>query len=272
MKKFTCFLALTVALLADNLEQIKLTKTIKIGIREALPPLSIQNADGVSSGFEVELAKASGKEIVGEDGKIELVVLKANERIPFLKENKIDIAVANLAQTKERENDVDFSVPYLLSDLAVLTHKGSAIKQIEQLSGKKILYTKGTTSEEYKNSGKLNADWIECEGKIECFNMLQNDEADAYMSTNILLANLQLNDDKVELGIPRIAGNSSPTCVGVKKGNKELINEVDKAIFKLSDSGFFTQQYTDYLEPYFQNTVGKNYLILEGFYKTLQFK
>ena len=102
--------------------------------------------------------------------------------------------------------------------------------------------------------------------------MLQNDEADAYMSTNILLANLQLNDDKVELGIPRIAGNSSPTCVGVKKGNKELINEVDKAIFKLSDSGFFTQQYPDYLEPYFQNTVGKNYLILEGFYKTLQFK
>lgn len=272
MKKLAYFLVLATALLADNLEQIQSSKTIIIGIREALPPFSSQNAEGESSGFEVELAKAIGKEIVGKDGKIQFVVLKPNERIPFLKENKIDIAVANFAQTKERENDVEFSVPYLLNDLSVLTHKSSQIKQIEDLSGKKILYTKGTTSEEYKKSGNINAEWIECGGKIECFNMLQNHEADAYMSINVIIANLELDDENIELGIPRVGGSSSQTCVGALKGNKELISEVDKAIFKLSENGFFTQQYTDYLEPYFKNTINKNYLILDGFYKTLQFK
>ena len=58
MKKLAYFLVLATALLADNLEQIQSSKTIRIGIREALPPFSSQNAEGESSGFEVELAKA----------------------------------------------------------------------------------------------------------------------------------------------------------------------------------------------------------------------
>lgn len=102
--------------------------------------------------------------------------------------------------------------------------------------------------------------------------MLQNNEADAYMSINVIIANLELDDENIELSIPRVGGSSSQTCVGALKGNKELISAVDKAIFKLSENGFFTQQYTDYLEPYFKNTINKNYLILDGFYKTLQFK
>ncbi|MBQ9291791.1 MAG: transporter substrate-binding domain-containing protein [Campylobacter sp.] len=272
MKK-TIFLLMVFlgCLFGQTLQEIQDSKTIRIGVRKSLPPFSDQDASGNMSGFEVELAKAIGKKILGDGGNIELVVIEAKDRVPMLVNNQADLMIANLVQTPEREKSVDFSVPYLSSYLSVLSRKGDNIRKLIDLNSKRILYIPGTTTEEFKNEGSLKADWVECMHVSECHKKLKANEADGYMHINILIAFLPFIDTSVELGIKAIGSQLGNTCVGVQKNNKELLEAVNRAIFDLSKDGFFRDQFTTILDPFYRGSIDKNFLLLDDLYKVLDF-
>lgn len=270
MKKyFFLLLAFVGGLFAQTLQDIKDSKTIRIGVRRALPPYSDQDQNGNLIGFEVELAKALGKKILGDDGKIDLIVIEAKDRVPMLVNNQLDLVTANLVQTAEREKQVDFSVPYLSSYLSVLTRKGEGITKVSDLNGKKVLYIPGTTTVEFKNKNEIDATWVECSGIGDCHQKLKNGDGDAYMHINILIASLPHIDTSVELAIKAIGSELGNTCVGVQKGNKELLSVINKAIYELSHEGFFREQYEHILDPFYRGSISKNFLLLDDLYKLL---
>lgn len=89
MKKiFLSFAILSSFVVANTLEQIQSSKSVRIGVRYKLPPFSNQDENNNPEGFEVELAKAVGKALVGDGGKIELVILNAKERVEMLESKK----------------------------------------------------------------------------------------------------------------------------------------------------------------------------------------
>lgn len=271
MRKILALLMfLTTFIFANTLQEIQTSKTIRIGIRNALPPFSDQDKQGVSHGFEVELAKAIGKELVGNDGTVELIVIEAKDRIPFLEQNKVDLMIANLINTPERAKRVDFSMPYLSSYLSVLTRKEDKITKLSDLQGKNLLFIKGTTTESFMDEDKIKkVNWLECSGKMDCFNKIRNKEADGYVHINILIANLPLIDNTTELGVKAINDQIGYGCVGIQKYNDKLREAVDKALLKLAQEGFFADQYENYLEPFYRGTIAKNHLLLEDLYKML---
>lgn len=269
-KVFTLFIFLTTFIFANTLQEIQTSKTIRIGIRNALPPFSDQDKQGVSHGFEVELAKAVAEKIVGNDGKVELIVIDAKDRIPFLEQNKVDLMIANLINTPERAKRVDFSIPYLSSYLSILTRKEDKITKLNELNGKNLLFIKGTTTEDFIAEDKIKkANWLECSGKMDCFNKIKNKQADGYVHINILIANLPLIDNSTELGIESITDQIGYGCVGIQKYNDKLREAVDEALLKLAQEGFFADQYENYLEPFYRGTIAKNHLLLEDLYKML---
>lgn len=269
-KILTILTVLTAVTFANSLQEIQKSKIIKIGIRHALPPFSDQDKSGNSHGFEVELAKAVGQKIVGKDGFVRLIVIEANERVPFLEQNKVDLVIGNLVNTPERAKKVDFSTPYLSSYLSVLTRTEDNIEHLRQLNGKKLLYIKGTTTEEFMQTKRIKqATWNECSGKLDCFNKIRNKEADGYVHINILIANLPLIDNTTELGIEKINDQIGYGCVGIQKNNTELKDAVNTALYELSQENFFAEQYKNYLEPFYRGTIEKEHLLLDDLYKMM---
>ncbi|MBQ7675362.1 MAG: transporter substrate-binding domain-containing protein [Campylobacter sp.] len=253
-----------------SLQEIQESKKVKIGIRAKLPPFSNQDENGISDGFEVSLAKEIAKKLVGEDGEIEFIVLNAKDRIPMLESGEIDIAVANFTKTPERAKKVDFSTPYLSNTQAVITRKIDKIENIKDLSGKRMLVTKATTSDDWLqiNAQKYGLEVVYCNSVKECGQALADDEGDGYIHTNILNAAVPLNNDDLEMGIKSIGGLDY-VCAGVVKGNTDLLKVINDTIIELSATNFFKDVYDDTFEAFYKGTVDRKHLLLDDLYKAL---
>ncbi|CZE45787.1 transporter substrate-binding domain-containing protein [Campylobacter geochelonis] len=265
MKKIlTIILLSAIFVFGNDLATIQKTKTIRIGVRLAQPPFSQLNDSKEFVGFEVELAKKIGEDIVGKDGKVELIGVNAGDRIPFLNENKADLMIANFSKTPEREKQVLFSMPYLTNNTAVVSKKSSGIKRVADLYNVKVLVIPNTTTDEWiQKKGGFNI--VYCSNTKDCFDKLQSGEGDAYIHTNILLAYLPLIDSSLELSI-KVVGELEFIGAAVAKGNDDLMQAVNNQILELSKNGFFKQAYNDTLNPFYKGTIDKKYLLLDDLY------
>ncbi len=98
---------------ADTLADVKAKGTLTIGVKNDYPPYGFLNDKGEIVGFEVDLGKYIAKELLGPEGKVELVPVVAANRIEFLNSGRIDIILATLGVTEERGKVVDFSEYYV---------------------------------------------------------------------------------------------------------------------------------------------------------------
>src|SRR3546814_4298880 len=69
-------------------------------------------------------------------------------RIPELEQGRVDILLAELTETPERAKVVDYSHPYFVTGAKVMVKKAADIKGIDDLAGRKISTTKGSTMEQ----------------------------------------------------------------------------------------------------------------------------
>lgn len=252
-----CFFATQIC--ANSLDEIMQKGELKIGVRKDFPPLGSLNS-GELDGFEVQLANEIGKVILKNGGKITLIPISGKDRIPMFQNNQIDLAIASMAVTPQREKEIDFSIPYLTTNMLIVSKKSDNIKNIGDFRGKTLLIISGTTSEEYINSEKMTFSDINiktCESLQNCFKMLNNGEADGYFHAILTIAILPLLDNDYELSIPMI-GSSDRVAVGVSKGNKELLEAVNSEILNLVKSDFFKNAYNDTFKVYYRGTLEKN--------------
>lgn len=256
------------ALFARNLEEIKAANEIRIGVRTDFPPFS-QIKDGEFTGFEVELAKAIGNKILGNKGKVVLVGVEARDRIPMLKNDQIDIMVANFTMTDERKKEVDFSFPYLLDFMGILAPSNSNLNKLSSFEDKKLLVISGTTSDEFLKSNKSkfkNIKLIRCENLYDCLTKLKNKEGDGYFHTVFSLANIAVVDSAFTITNKAI-GHPDYIACGIKKGNSSLLNAVNDAIVKLSKEDFFTKAYDETFKIHYKGTIDKKYFLVDDIYR-----
>ena len=149
MKLLLAMLLPFIVAFADSLEQIRSKGIVRIGVYDGQPPFSELN-DGTFEGFEVTMAQAIANDLFGEKGgRIELVPMKVEDRIPALVNNRVDIVIATITITPERAQQIDFSTPYFSVNLGVLTRKADRIKSLADLKEKRILLESGGTGEAF---------------------------------------------------------------------------------------------------------------------------
>lgn len=123
---FIIFLALSLNLAAQNINANE--KVLIVGTKEA-PPFSFKNIDGKWIGISIELWENIATEM-GLEYKYEEHTLK--ELLDGMANNSLDVAVAAITLTTEREEIFDFTHPYYNTGLgiAVPTIKGSVWKSV----------------------------------------------------------------------------------------------------------------------------------------------
>ena len=114
----------------SSVEQIKKNGKIKVGVFSDKPPFGYVDKNGKNQGYDVVLAHRLAKDLLGDENKVEFVLVEAASRVEFLQSNKVDVILANFTVTDERKEVVDYALPYMKVSLGVVSPNGKVITDV----------------------------------------------------------------------------------------------------------------------------------------------
>ena len=194
-----------------TLEKINRTGTLTIGTRTGSPPVRLrQQAERVgraspsiwsSSLIQPEVSKKLGKPI-----KLEKKESTPATRIPLLSSSAVDLIAGTMTDTRPRRDSVDFSLTFFVTGAQFLVKKGSPIKGIQDIGGKRIAAQQGSTNARIIRERVPTAQLREFPDQPAGFQALAQGQVDAYTNDGIQLAGL-----KAKAPEPGRMGRSSAT-------------------------------------------------------------
>lgn len=244
----------------SSLEQIKERDKIIIGVFGDKPPFGYVK-NGESVGFDVYIAKRVAKELLGDDGKVEFVLVEAQNRVEYPNSNRVDIIFANFTKTHEREEKVDFALPYMKVALGVVSKDG-VIKNVNDLKDKTLIVNKGTTADTYFSKNHPEVKLLKFDQNTEAFMALKDGRGDALAHDNLLLFAWAKSNEGYDVGIEHL-GNDDVIAPAVKKGNVELLNALNEILVKLGNERFIREAYDATLKEVYGEKIKPESIIIE---------
>ncbi|MGG7144796.1 cysteine ABC transporter substrate-binding protein [Clostridium nigeriense] len=238
----------------SSIEEIKAAGKVRIGVFSDKPPFGYVDEKGENQGYDVYLAKRIAKDLLGDENKVEFILVEAANRVEYLESNKVDIILANFTVTPERKEKVDFATPYMKVSLGVVSLDGFPIKSVEDLKGKKLLVNKGTTAEAYFTKNYPDIELVKFEQNTETFAALTDGRGDALAHDNTLLFAWAKENPGYTTFISSL-GDEDAIAPAVKKGDTELLEWLNDEIDTLTKDGFFKEAFEKTLEPAYGDTV-----------------
>jgi polar amino acid transport system substrate-binding protein len=110
-----------------------------VGTRSTTIGFGFKDAKGELIGFDIDLAKAIAKGLLGDEKKIEFEVFPGGaERVPALVSGRVDIVVSQFSVFESRAQVLDFSLPYCNSDFSAIVKANSPYTKHKDLNGKVV--------------------------------------------------------------------------------------------------------------------------------------
>jgi glutamate transport system substrate-binding protein len=213
---------------------------IRIGTKFDQPGLGNISLDTEEpEGFDVEIGKLiAGKLGIGEDD-IEWVETVSANREAFIASDRVDIVIATYTINDERKAQVDFAGPYYVAGQDLLVKKDdNSIKGPDDLAGKKVCATAGSTPIQRIRDSYPDAEPVEFDTYTECVDQLEADQIDAVSTDDIILAGYAA-DPKYD-GLFRVVGETfseEPYGIGLKKGDTAFRNFLNDTLEEAYDDG-----------------------------------
>ena len=247
---------------SSTIEQLKQAGKVRIGVFSDKPPFGYVDSQGKSQGFDVEIAKAITKDLLGDENKAEYVLVEAANRVEYLTSNKVDIILANFTVTPARAEVVDFAKPYMKVALGVVSKDGAVITDVNQLKGKTLLINKGTTADAYFTKNYPDIKLLKFEQNIETFEALRDGRGDALAHDNTLLFAWAKENSGFTVGVKNL-GDQDFIAPAVKKGDVELLNWLNAEIENLGKQGVLKQAYKKTLKPIYGDAITEADVVVE---------
>ena len=231
----------------SSIEEIKKNGTIKIGVFSDKAPFGYVDSNGKNQGFDVYVAKRFAKDLLGDESKVEFVLVDAASRVAYLESKKVDIIMANFTVTDERKQKVDFTNPYMKVSLGVVSPDGAKITSEDQLKGKKVIVAKGTTAETYMTKNHPDVELVKFEQYSEIFQALKDKRGDAILSDNTEVIAWAKENPGFTVGIPSL-GSADTIAPAVTKGNTELKDWINTELETIGKENFVHKAYDETLK------------------------
>lgn len=245
-----------------SIEDIKKNGTIKIGVFSDKAPFGYVDSDGKNQGFDVYIAKRFAKDLLGDESKVEFVLVDAASRVSYLESKKVDIIMANFTVTDERKQKVDFANPYMKVSLGIVSPDGAKISSEDQLKGKKVIVAKGTTAETYMTKNHPDVELVKYEQYSEIFQALKDKRGDAILSDNTEVIAWAKENPGFTVGVPSL-GSADTIAPAVTKGNTELKDWINTELETLGKENFVHKAYDETLKSVY-GAEFEDSLVVEG--------
>lgn len=239
MKKAFVLAALAVSTAAFAAQ----AETIRFGIDGNYPPFAKQGADGKLQGFDVDMAYAL---CTAMKVTCDIVPQDWDGLIPALNANKFDAILSSMSITDERKKAVDFSNKYYNTPSRMIAKAGSKVEQAA-FKGKKIGVLRASTQEKFAKDfwGKSGANIVSYGKAPEGFLDLKSGRIDG-MFVDSVVGETDFLKSPQGKGFAFVGQDFSDkkyfgtgAGIAVKKGNKALIERLNKAIEQVRKDGSY---------------------------------
>jgi glutamate/aspartate transport system substrate-binding protein len=184
--------------LTGTLKNIKDTGAITLGFRDSSIPFSYLDDNQKPIGYAMDICykivDAVKKELKLDKLEVKLNPVTSSTRIPLLANGTIDLECGSTTNNVERQKQIAYTNTHFLTASRYVTKKAAKINSIDDLKGKSVVSTAGTTNikqlTEANAARSLNINIIPAKDHAEAFLMVETDRAVAFVMDDILLASL----------------------------------------------------------------------------------
>ena len=256
-------LSLSAGALADararSLDEIKESGKLVIGVFSDKKPFGYVDEYGEYQGYDVYFARRLAQDLGVE---LELVSVDAPNRVEYLTSAKVDIILANFTVTPERAEVVDFALPYMKVALGVVSPDAALITSIEDLRGKKLIVSKGTTAETWFTANEPEVELLKFDTYTETFNALLDGRGDALSTDNTEVLAWAIENPGFTVGIETL-GSLDTIAPAVQKGNDTVLAFINDEIKALAAEQFFHADYEATLKDVYGDAVDPDNLVVD---------
>lgn len=230
----------------DDLSKIKAAGVIRIGTEGNYSPFTYHDAKGALVGFDVEIAQEIGKRI---GVKVAFTEGPWDGLIAGLDANRYDAVINEVTITQARKEKYDFSDPYGATKAVLIVRSGEKnIKGFADLKGKKVVANLTTT---YAQLARDNGATVESSDLP--FDLVSQKRADATINDRLFFLDYLKQKPKTALKIVAEHTDVDYQGVIVRKGNPELVAEINKALKALKADG----RYLEISKKYFGEDISR---------------
>lgn len=232
--------------LSGTLKKINDNGVIVVGHRESSVPFSYydnqQKVVGYSQDYSNAIVNAIKAKLNKPDLQVKMIPITSQNRIPLLQNGTYDFECGSTTNNLERQKQVAFSDTIFVIGTRLLVKKDGPIKDFDDLKGKTVVVTSGTTSEillhKLNDEKKMEMRIISAKDHGDSFRTLETGRAVAFMMDDALLAGERAKAKKPDnweiLGTPQ--SKEAYGCM-LRKEDPQFKALVDDTIVKAQSSG-----------------------------------
>lgn len=221
----------------DDLTKITERNELIVGVRDDTMPFGFRDKNGNLVGLDIDLAKIIAKNIVGNENKIKFVPVTASNRIEKLSSGEVDILIATMSITDQRQQILYFSSPYYIAGQAILTKKSNNAIGLRDFKGKKLIVVFGSTSERNLKTNVPEVEVIGFKTYTEAYNALKSGKADGIVSDDTILIGYALNDTTLKILPKRYSQEPYAIAFRKEKESERLLERVNYIIDNMESTG-----------------------------------
>ena len=256
MKRFATALLITLAMALgaqqaiaqSTLEKIDKSGVLTIGTRTGSPPFGFIDKNNQWVGFSIDLVEQAILPLVakklGKQVKLEKKESTPQTRIPLLTSNAVDLIAETMTDTRARRESVDFSLTYFITGAQFLARKGTVIKGIQSIAGKRVAAQQGSTNARIIRERAPTAKLIEFPDQPAAFQALAQKQVEAYANDGIQLAGLKAKAPRPDEW--QIVGeffSYEPYGMAMRKNDSDFRHMVNLGLMEAIESGKYFELY-----------------------------
>jgi glutamate/aspartate transport system substrate-binding protein len=243
--------------MANTLEKAKTTGKFTLAYRESSIPFSYLGEDGKPLGFGWEMCKLIAEEVKKQSGRKDLVVesqaVTSQNRIPLIQNGTVDVECGSTTNNSERGKQVTFAINYFYTGTRFLVKADSGIKSINDLKGKKVVSTTGTTNYQIlrnlNDEKKYGFELLGAKDHADALLMVESGMANAFGMDDILLYGLKASSkESAKLAVVGESIQVEPYAIMFRKDDPKFQALVNKVITNSMKSGEFEKAYKKWFQ------------------------
>lgn len=227
----TCLSLVSTVGNAGVLENIKVRGTLTVCIWPDYFGISYRNPKtGVLQGFDIDMSKAFASDL---GVKLSYVNTNFGKFMDLLEQGVCDIAMMGSGVTQARKQRIDFSEPYLRSDVYFITTKANqALQSVSDLdrAGVVIAVQRGTYMEPFAKDFFKNAKISVVSGPGSRELEVETGRADAFATDYPYSQKLLSNTDWARLIRPTTTLKTTDYAYAVRKGDPTWLSRVNEFV------------------------------------------
>lgn len=267
-------LATAAPVLAETvLEKIKRTGVLTAGTRGTAIPFAFINEKNEWIGFSIDLLEAIRARLekkLGKPIKLEKKEVTPENRVQFVANRTIDVECGSTTYTRARDETVDFSINFFFTGTQLLVKKGSGIRGVEDVAGKRVGVLRAATGDKALRASQPKADVVIFPDNPAAFLALEQGRIVAFAWDGILLAGLarKARNPKDYEVVGDFFSKDPYSCM-VPENDSKWRDFVNYTFMELIDSGRFFELYDKWfgergVVPYPMSDRVRNYMIMQS--------